>query len=281
MNGRHWNKLRNRSYSFHVLRDDAFFGTAIHTHSAGAFTLAHWSATRAGGEVAEHEHRDAHFMYIVSGSFQTGVAGSGPGAAPPLIYNPPRTVHRDRFASPRGTFFSVTFDPAAAGCIGSLPVVPTAVRRHAALSAMLRLIREISTPGAGESPAVAEELCTDLVTLTTTEEIDRPIQRWLAEARRELERDDEECRGIADLSGSLGVHRGHLIREFRKHHGATPAEFARARRLARAAHLLASTRMPLAEVALATGFADQSHFTRSFHRAYGLAPGKYRASLGR
>ncbi len=33
--------------------------------------------------------------------------------------------------------------------------------------------------------------------------------------------------------------------------------------------------MPLAEVAYATGFADQSHFTHRFRRVIGLPPGQY------
>jgi AraC-like DNA-binding protein len=33
--------------------------------------------------------------------------------------------------------------------------------------------------------------------------------------------------------------------------------------------------MPLVEVALAAGFADQAHFTRLFAAAYGLTPGRY------
>jgi AraC-like DNA-binding protein len=34
--------------------------------------------------------------------------------------------------------------------------------------------------------------------------------------------------------------------------------------------------MPLVEVALTAGFADQAHFTRVFSSAYGLTPGRYR-----
>jgi AraC-like DNA-binding protein len=33
--------------------------------------------------------------------------------------------------------------------------------------------------------------------------------------------------------------------------------------------------MPLAEVALTAGFADQAHFTRIFRSAYGVTPGRY------
>ncbi|MEE8372002.1 MAG: helix-turn-helix domain-containing protein [Sphingomonadales bacterium] len=38
-------------------------------------------------------------------------------------------------------------------------------------------------------------------------------------------------------------------------------------------------RMELVEVALAAGFADQAHMTRSFRQTIGLTPGGYRAGL--
>jgi transcriptional regulator GlxA family with amidase domain len=47
-------------------------------------------------------------------------------------------------------------------------------------------------------------------------------------------------------------------------------------RLRRAQQLLLEGGLPLAEVALSTGFADQSHFTKSFHRQMGISPGAWR-----
>jgi transcriptional regulator GlxA family with amidase domain len=48
------------------------------------------------------------------------------------------------------------------------------------------------------------------------------------------------------------------------------------RRLARARALIGAG-APLAEIAAATGFADQAHFTRHFKKAYGLPPGRWAA----
>jgi AraC-like DNA-binding protein len=48
------------------------------------------------------------------------------------------------------------------------------------------------------------------------------------------------------------------------------------RRLERARRLIAVD-LPLADAAAATGFADQSHMTRQFKQAYGLAPGAWHA----
>jgi AraC family transcriptional regulator len=46
--------------------------------------------------------------------------------------------------------------------------------------------------------------------------------------------------------------------------------------VARALGLLAETEMSLAEIAVASGFADQSHFCREFRRFVGAPPSRYR-----
>jgi AraC-like DNA-binding protein len=47
-------------------------------------------------------------------------------------------------------------------------------------------------------------------------------------------------------------------------------------RIDRACQLLRSTDLPLLEVALDTGFSDQSYFTKVFRRYIGSTPGAYR-----
>lgn len=48
------------------------------------------------------------------------------------------------------------------------------------------------------------------------------------------------------------------------------------RRCELAKELLRSSPLSLAEIALACGFADQSHFTRAFARLVGMTPGAWR-----
>jgi AraC family transcriptional regulator len=50
------------------------------------------------------------------------------------------------------------------------------------------------------------------------------------------------------------------------------------RRLEKAKQLLLESSLPNAEIALATGFADQSHFSRHFHAFFGDSPVAYRRS---
>jgi AraC-like DNA-binding protein len=82
--------------------------------------------------------------------------------------------------------------------------------------------------------------------------------------------------GSQELEQVTGLDRWQLARHFRARLGTSPYRYLTMRRLdhARAA-LRAGT--PLAEAAAMSGFADQSHMNRQFKRAYGLAPGRWRA----
>jgi AraC family transcriptional regulator len=67
-----------------------------------------------------------------------------------------------------------------------------------------------------------------------------------------------------------------LNRIFRASVGASPGATIERIRLLRAERLLARSDMTVAAMAAATGFADQYHLSRRFHRCFGVAPAKYR-----
>jgi len=72
----------------------------------------------------------------------------------------------------------------------------------------------------------------------------------------------------------IAPHR--LIRVFRETYGETPHRYAVRRRIERAAHLLATTDLPLAEVAAAVGFQSVGSFGTLFRRLRGVSPGRTR-----
>lgn len=81
---------------------------------------------------------------------------------------------------------------------------------------------------------------------------------------------------LADMARVAGLSPFHFSRVFKLATGETPYQFLSTRRLMQARKLLHEGRMPLAELALACGFASQSHFTAAFTKAMGLSPGRYR-----
>ena len=72
----------------------------------------------------------------------------------------------------------------------------------------------------------------------------------------------------------------HFARAFKQSEGTTPHCYLLQRRVERARELLIETDLPLSEVALASGFSDQSHFSRHFGRRMGVSPAAFRRSNG-
>jgi AraC-like DNA-binding protein len=81
---------------------------------------------------------------------------------------------------------------------------------------------------------------------------------------------------VEELASHLGLSPSYFARSFRSAVGLAPHAYVMHRRLLRAQELLASTDLPLIDIALATGFADQSHFCRRFHQKTGVPPRTYR-----
>ena len=81
---------------------------------------------------------------------------------------------------------------------------------------------------------------------------------------------------VSALSSVVGLSRSYFSHAFRRSVGWTPHAHVVRLRLERAMTLMAHTEAGLAEVALAAGFADQSHFSRSFRRLTGVTPADWR-----
>ena len=85
--------------------------------------------------------------------------------------------------------------------------------------------------------------------------------------------DDSDVEGLADR---LGVGERQLRRLFRKHLGASPIAVAQTRRVLLAKQLIHETRLPMAEVAMASGFGSVRRFNETFQQLYDRPPAALR-----
>lgn len=97
---------------------------------------------------------------------------------------------------------------------------------------------------------------------------------WIdAQSNREIE--------LEDAAAQAGVSPFHFLRLFSSVLGVTPHQYLVRSRLRHAARLLADDERAVTDVAYDVGFADLSNFVRTFHRAAGVSPLKFRqASRG-
>jgi AraC family transcriptional regulator len=133
------------------------------------------------------------------------------------------------------------------------------------------------------SPLAIEAYVYELITAITRHERRRNGGEppWLGRVRDYLHSEFTRSISLADLSTVAGVHPSHLARTFRRVNGYTIGEYVRQLRVEHSATLLKQRQMSLAEVAIACGFHDQSHFTRVFANAFGVSPGRYTSLAGR
>ena len=84
-----------------------------------------------------------------------------------------------------------------------------------------------------------------------------------------------DCRLIT-LAAVAGLSPFHFARSFRRETGDTPHRYVARRRIARARALIVSTALPLADIALASGFTSQSRMSEACIRQFGVSPGRLR-----
>jgi AraC-like DNA-binding protein len=193
-----------------------------------------------------------------------GHAGTGTGFRYRILYLDPGAVH-DALGEARAP----------------LPFVNEAVSRNARLAAAIR-------PALEELDRPLEDLDRDQIILDLAEALaaadPSATQRRLAaghwpavrKARDILDAGVQRSVAAAELEAATGLTRYALARHFRACLGTSPYRYLVLRRLDRARALIRRGQ-PLAEAALASGFADQSHMTRQFKTAYGLSPGRWAA----
>jgi AraC family transcriptional regulator of adaptative response / DNA-3-methyladenine glycosylase II len=78
--------------------------------------------------------------------------------------------------------------------------------------------------------------------------------------------------GLPELAAALGVTDRHLRRVFQQEFGVAPVEYAQTQRLLLGKRLLTDTRMPVIDVAMASGFSSLRRFNHLFRTRYRMTP---------
>jgi AraC family transcriptional regulator len=237
-----------------------------------------------------HTHERATVAVILNGSFDGRMRNaSRPCPVSTCLTEPPGEPHGNVFEGAGADVLTIQPDPDRlellepfAGVLGEVnhlrdPVVASVARRAAG---------ELRAPDS-ITPLAVEGLVLELLALTARLQktnalrAERRPPHWLSEARALLHDRYRENLRLADIAGAVGVHPVHLARVFRLRYGTPVGSYARGLRLSWAAGRLRDSGDSIAQIALAAGFFDQSHFTRSFKRQFGLTPLAYRKAARR
>ncbi|WP_440533912.1 helix-turn-helix domain-containing protein [Variovorax sp. YR566] len=86
---------------------------------------------------------------------------------------------------------------------------------------------------------------------------------------------------LTALAAAVGLSKPHFVRMFRNTTGMSPHRYVMQKRAERALHLMQCSSLPLADIALEVGFANQGHLNRVFLHRYGMTPGEARRQARR
>jgi AraC family transcriptional regulator len=233
--------------------------------------------------VARHSHDTSNVVYTITGTHWSGLSHGGGICTPrSMRFLPAGELHENYFPV-EVTCLQIElrqpiWDLAAEH--GRTISAPGQIARPIAMALGARLYSEYRQND-DVSRLGIEAAILQLVLAGRHETAPRRgrIPAWLLQIR-EMVRDEEHARlTLAQLSLAVGRHPVQISRQFHRHFGCTISEYMRRVRIAQAQILLAHHDMEVAQVALACGFADQSHFTAAFRKVAGMPPHRYRVRM--
>jgi AraC family transcriptional regulator len=256
-----------------------FPAPVVRSRTAGGFVL---SETRyaSGASLRAHAHEYACLVVVLEGGFHERREGSTRTGEPgTVIVRPEGEPHSNRFSGQGGRCLNVELPPRWLAGMSDLPIRPAASggRRFGLLGR--RLHGEFLT-GDDLSPLAVESHVLGILSAHAEPEGQPagPAPRWLLRIRDRIQDDPAARFTLAGLASEAGVHPVHLATTFRRYFGRPLASTVRRLRLEMACRLLSHSDLPIAEVALMAGFADQSHLGRALRTARQVTPAVYRAA---
>jgi len=102
------------------------------------------------------------------------------------------------------------------------------------------------------------------------------------QGRRAAEMIRENLEGnirLSDMARECGLSVSHFTRAFRNSFGKSPYRWLLERRIDHAKALLTTGDLPIADIAIRSGFSDQAAFTRAFGRVVGDSPGRWKRAV--
>lgn len=247
----------------------SFHGLEINLRSFGGARSAR--VVHSGGQSIEEHHHDwacltLHILGEAEEHYDGGqVALNGPSA----VFHPVRAPHVDAVAEVGLETVSIQFDPAWVTRTGfPLATERTLAWRGGKIGAAARRLSGAWCDPRLSETALADETLRFLKLALNAEAPHLPT--WVGNLRKRLcPLAPVQTQALAEREG-LDLVR--LARSYQVAFGEGLQETIRRKRVAAACSLLRSSDQPLAEIAVAAGFCDQSHMNRNFRSFLGRTP---------
>lgn len=255
-------------------------GNIVKNKTIAGFKLTE-TAYDAGLQIPPHSHDFAYFCFVLQGDFnerrerQSRICNSFS-----LIFHQRQETHSDEFYAATKCFNLRLSNSFLERTAQYFALMETQTDFGEAVSSRIaaKIYKEFRYTDE-LSPLIVEGLMSELLgeTVRGSKNIRQakpPV--WLIKTLELLHDRFRENLSLGEIAASVGVHETHLAREFKRFYGATVGEYLRRRRIEFACRALSASNSPLSEIALSSGFADQSHFTKTFGQVMQMSPAAYR-----
>ena len=237
--------------------------------------------------IPTHTHENAFFCLVVRGSStETSDTRTRTCDASVLKFHPAGEAHGDVWHDSGGECFTLELDALSRDRLSGHGITleqPADFQGGLPLFLALRLYDELRHID-DVSPVAIEGLALELVAASVrgrSTVLIRNAPSWLEQARELLHQTFADALSLPAIAAAVGVHPAHLARSFRQYHRCSVGDYVRKLRVEFARREIVSSDRTLAEIALAAGFADQSHFTKTFKRLTGMTPSRYETTFAR
>jgi AraC family transcriptional regulator len=265
------------------LAEGHYYGCCHASRRADRLILSECSYA-PGLRIPKHAHENPYMVFTLSGGQEESLGTYRQTYVPSTL-----AFH------PAGETHSETLGQAGMRCL-HVEFKPDWVQRHAAVSRFLgngsqyqggrlgwfahRIHREFRDMD-DVAPVVIEGLVLEMLAEASRlrrQDSLSECPRWLIRARVLIQARFAEPLSLSDIATAVQVHPVRLARAFRSQHRCSVGDYIRQIRVEAACSAILTGEQSLTEISLATGFADQAHFTRTFKRVVGMTPGQFRTA---
>jgi AraC family transcriptional regulator len=268
------------------LRAGTYFGIENRACAVGSFLLTEYQYD-AKAVFRKHSHERTYVSFVLNGFWHESYGAKSRERIPhSLSRHPAGEIHSERIGPTRASAFQVEFADDWLRSLGkhaSVLAEPSQIESGPAIWLTSRLYAEFQRVDA-HSPLIIEGLILESIGQLSRKSIPggQPVlPSWLSRVRDILHARFAEQLSIRTITAEVGIHPVHLSRTFRRHFGRSIGSYLRELRIERACQDLIASDRPLADVAIAAGFCDQSHLCRILRQRTGLTPTAFRATRRR
>jgi len=233
----------------------------------------------AGTRMSRHQDHAPRISIVIAGAvIESAEKTSQVGTATSMVVKPGHVWHENEFGPAGAAMLSILLPESEI----PIPIAPDHwhwIHGGAPAVAAAELVRHFSR-APGETGWGGEEHVLQLlaaISATVQSGVsDCVTNDDILQIRDELAETFPQPRSVSEIAREAGYHPVYVSRLFRKRFGESITDFVRRRRVHAAADQLASSDSEIAQIALETGFSDQSHLCRHFRREMNTTPARFR-----